>query len=298
MKILTAVKDYLVEIEIRKYSPRTIKVAKTKLNRFAMFCQEEMDITEIEDVTPPVIKRYTQFMMRKGYKGITINGTLKSIKVFVQYCFEEGYGGFDTRKGGFKMVKQEKPVINAFTRKDVKLMLDNCRGLDYFSIRDNALLTLFFETGVRCREALTIKPDDIKDDYILINGKNNKQRVVPITPLMRKAFIRYDRAKEAYFDGKRTENLYFLSKSGREISNVNILDIMHKRGKGIKDVRVSPHTCRHFFAQQQVKMGTDLYTISRLLGHESVAITQIYLNSLKDEDIIKMTKHNSVLMNM
>ena len=61
---------------------------------------------------------------------------------------------------------------------------------------------------------------------------------------------------------------------------------------------MSPHTCRHFYAQQQVKMGTDLYTISRLLGHENIQITQTYLNSLRDEDIINNTKQRSVLMSI
>ena len=61
---------------------------------------------------------------------------------------------------------------------------------------------------------------------------------------------------------------------------------------------MSPHTCRHFYAQQQVKMGTDLYTISRLLGHENIQITQTYLNSLRDEDIINNTKQRSVLLSI
>lgn len=69
-------------------------------------------------------------------------------------------------------------------------------------------------------------------------------------------------------------------------------------GEGIEDVRVSPHTCRHFFAQQHVKMGTDLYTISRLLGHENIQITQTYLKSLRDRDIVEIAKSRSVLMAM
>ena len=68
--------------------------------------------------------------------------------------------------------------------------------------------------------------------------------------------------------------------------------------RGIEDVRVSPHTCRHFFAQQHVKMGTDLYTISRLLGHENIQITQTYLKSLRDRDIVEIAKSRSVLMAM
>ena len=74
--------------------------------------------------------------------------------------------------------------------------------------------------------------------------------------------------------------------------------VLRKRGVGIEGVRVSPHTCRHFFAQQQVKMGTDLYTISRLLGHENIGITQTYLNSLRDQEVIEIAKQKSVLMNM
>lgn len=298
MKIKTAAKEYLVDIEIRKYAPSTIKTARAKLNSFAKVCEEEFEIKNIDDVTQTTIKLYTQYLMQRGLKGTTINGTLKVIKSFVQYCYEEEYGGFNTKRGGFKWVKQEKPVIKTFNRREVKLMLDNCRGNSYFQLRDAAILVLLFETGVRCLEAIQIKPQDIKDDYIVINGKNHKQRVVPITPLLKKAFMKYDRVREEYFAFKSTEPNYFLSRNGRALTNNGMLEMMQRRGKGIEGVRVSPHTCRHFFAQQQIKMGTDIYTISRLLGHENIAITQIYLNSLKDEEIVKITKGNSVLMSM
>lgn len=298
MKINTAIKDYLVEIEIRKYSERTIETAKSKLKMFNNYCVEELDTVDIEDVTPQIVKRYTQFMVRRGLKGTTINGTLKTLKSFIQYCFEEEYGGFNTKRGGFKYVKQEKPVIRAFTRRDIKLILDNCKGTDYLSTRDTAFLTLLFETGVRCSEARNIKYSDIKEDYILINGKGSKQRVVPITPILKKAMLRYERTADSYFLNKNIDDVYFLSRNGRKLNNSAVLHMMKRRGEGIKDIRVSPHTCRHFFAQQQIKMGTDIYTISRLLGHENISITQIYLNSLRDEDLIKIAKSNSVLMNM
>lgn len=298
MKIKTAVKEYLVDIEIRKYSPRTISVAKTKLRDFEIFCHKEFDIVDMDDVMPRLIKEYTIYMMRKDWKGTTINNYLKTLKSFIQYCYDEDFGGFDAKKGGFKWVKEEKTVITTFTKRDVKLLLDSCAGNNFYDIRDYAVLTVLFETGVRCFEMCGIKPEDIKEDYILIRGKNNKQRVVPITPLMKKAFMRYDRVKESFFEYKTTDKEYFLSRSGRALNNASVQMIMRERGKGIEGVRVSPHTCRHFFAQQQIKMGTDIYTISRLLGHENLSITQVYLNSLKDADIIKLSKGNSVLMSM
>ena len=298
MRIKEAVKDYLVEIEIRKYTERTIKTYRIKLGIFERYCLEEADIQEIEDVSVATVKQFTQYMMRRGLKGTYINGCLKTIKSFIQYCFDEGYGGFNTKRGGFKWVKEEKPVVRAFSNRDVKLMLDNCRGMDYMSLRDTAILTLLFETGIRCLELCTIKKSDIHDDFIIINGKNHKQRVVPITPVLRKALMRYDRVRESYFTFRDTEEYYFLSYRGKRLTNSGMEHMLKRRGKGIEGIRVSPHTCRHFFAQQQIKMGTDLYTISRLLGHENISITQIYLNSLQDKDIIKIAKQNSVLMNL
>lgn len=298
MKLKTAVKDYLIDIEIRKYTPRTISTYRVKLNIFERYCTEELNITDTDDLTINVVKQFTQYMMKRGLKGTYINGCLKTIKSFIQYCYEEDYGAFNTKRGGFKWVKEERPVITAFSKRDVKLMLDSCRGSDFLSLRDTAILTTLFETGIRCLELISIKKSDIHDDYIVINGKNHKQRVVPITPVLKKALLRYDRVKEEYFTFKNTEDYYFLSYTGRQLTNSGMEHMLKRRGKGIEGIRVSPHTCRHFFAQQQLKMGTDLYTLSRLLGHENISITQIYLNSLKDADVIKIAKQNSVLMNM
>ena len=297
MRLDLAVKDYLIDIEIRKYSPRTIQSYKLKLRQLTQFC-ESIDIDDTDDLSMGIVKQFTQSMMQKGNKGSYINGILKTVKSFIQYCFDEGYGGFNTRNKSFKWVKEEKAVVRAFSPKDVRLLLAACKGNDFLNIRDTAILTIFFETGIRCFELCSIKEDDIKDDFIIINGKNNKQRVAPITPVLRKALMRYDAVKEEYFAYKNKEPYYFLSFSGKQLNNGAVDYMIKKRGKGIEDIRVSPHTCRHFFAQQQIKMGTDLYTISRLLGHENISITQIYLNSLQDSDIVKLAKGNSVLMSM
>ena len=298
MKIKTAVKDYLVEIEIRKYTPRTIKTYRVKLGIFQRFCEEVAEINDMDEVTLATVKMFTKTMMEKGRKGTYINGCLKTIKSFIQYCYDEDYGGFNTKRGGFRWVKEEKPVVRAFSSRDVKLLLDNCKGADYLSIRDTAILTLLFETGIRCLETCMIAPKDIHEDFIVIKGKNHKQRVVPITPILKKALMRYERVRESYFAFRNIEPYYFLSNRGRQLTNSGMEHMIKRRGEGIKGIRVSPHTCRHFFAQQQLKMGVDLYTISRLLGHENIQITQIYLNSLKDEEVIKIAKQRSVLMEM
>lgn len=297
MKISIAKREYLTEIEVRKFTLKTIKSYRNNLNLFLRFCEEEAGISEVEELTLSVVRQFSLYMCGKGKKGSYINGLLKVAKAFIQYCYDEGYGGFNTRKN-FKWCKQDKAVIMAFKPSDVRRMLQSCKGYDFLQVRDTAVLTALFETGIRCWELCCIQKKDIHEDFIIINGKNHKQRVVPITPVLRKAMMKYDNCAADYFTLKNIDDYYFLSFHGRQLTNSAVEHIIKRHGEGIEGVRVSPHTCRHFFAQQQIKMGTDLYTISRLLGHENIQITQTYLNSLRDDDVIQIAKQRSVLMNM
>lgn len=297
MLIEAAAKEYLVEIEVRKFTKKTITSYRNNLNIFLRYCKEVECISEMDEISLAVVRKFSLFMSEKGKKGSYINSLLKVAKAFIQYCYDEGIGGFNTKKN-FKWCKQDKAVIMAFTPADVRTMLNSCKGNSYLQLRDAAVLTMFFETGIRCWELCCVRPCDIHSDFIIINGKNHKQRVVPITPVLRKAMMKYEMAKENYFALKNIDDYYFLSFHGRQLNNSAVEHIVKRHGDGISGIRVSPHTCRHFYAQQQVKMGTDLYTISRLLGHENIQITQTYLNSLRDDDIIRIAKQKSVLLNM
>ena len=296
MEIQQGIKEFLIEIEVRKYTPRTIRGYRNNLNLFLPFCTEH-EIAAIENVTLATVKQFTRAMTASKKKGTYINGILKGVKSFLQYCYEEGYGAFNT-KCCFPWCKEERAVITAFTPQQVKTMFQNCRGSDFKAIRDRTILTMLIDTGIRCLELCSIRPSDIHEDYIIIQGKNHKQRVVPITPILRKNMVKYEAVKESYFRYKNKDDTYFLSFHGRALTVSAVEVLMKKYGSGIEGIRVSPHTCRHFFAQQQIKMGTDLYTISRLLGHENIQITQTYLNSLRDRDVIEIAKNKSVLMSL
>ena len=299
MRLEEAIKDFLVECEIRRYTKKTLRGYRTNLNVFRRVCEEELGVADIESVTVTTVRQFTQVMTKCGRKSTYVNSLLKTAKSFIQYCFEEGYGGFNTKLKSFRWVKEDTPVIKAFKPKDVRLMLENCRGNDFMSVRDACILTTFFETGVRCWELCCIRPEDMKDEYILITaGKNHKERIVPITAPLKKAIMRYDRVRENYFAYRGIDEYYFLSFHGRQLTNSAVEHIFKRRGEGIKDARVSPHTARHFFAVQSLKSGMDLYQLSRQLGHSSLAITSVYLRTLQDEDMVKSGKNRSVLMNM
>lgn len=113
MKIKQALEEYLIEIEVRKFTPKTIRSYRNNLNLFVRFLTEEAHLYDTEDLTLAAVRKFTLYMTSKGKKGTYVNGLLRTVKVFVQYCYTEGYGGFNTRKV-FKWCKEEKTVITTF----------------------------------------------------------------------------------------------------------------------------------------------------------------------------------------
>ena len=87
MKLERALKEYLTEIEIRKYTPRTLRGYRINLNRFVRFLNEETDVRDAEDLSIAEVRQFTKYMVAAGYKGTYINTILTNIKSFTQYCY-------------------------------------------------------------------------------------------------------------------------------------------------------------------------------------------------------------------
>ena len=110
MRIDKAIRDFLIEIEIRKYTPKTIRSYRNNLSLFLRFCEEKAGIEYTEDISLPVIKQFVQTLSDSGRKGTYINSLLKTAKSFIQCCYEEGNGGFNTRKN-FEWCKEDKRSV-------------------------------------------------------------------------------------------------------------------------------------------------------------------------------------------
>ena len=133
-------------------------------------------------------------------------------------------------------------------------------------------------------------------------GKGRKERVIPISPYLKKVMIKYERIKECYLsDDILNYDNYFLSSRNKPLTTEAIQRIVKLAGQGAnvrKEIRCSPHTCRHYYAQAQLKNGLDVYSLSRLLGHESIVITKRYLEGIKDTEVLELGVKSSPLMNI
>ncbi len=239
-------------------------------------------------------------MRQKGRSVNYFNDLLKAYKVYFRYAYDEGYTNtLLTQK--IKNAKGDKVIIRTFTEQELKRLIDYFQGRDYLTIRNKVMLLLLIDTGIRLSELIGLTEEQIKHDYIIIKGKGAKERVVPKSPLLSKWLLKYLSVHKSYFQYRVVPNNIFLSKNAKLLSSSAIDKILKEAGKACdisKDVRISAHTFRHTYAQLQLKNGLDIYSLQRCLGHESISITQTYLNGMRDKEVLEQAQKTSPLMNL
>jgi integrase/recombinase XerD len=299
MLLNDVLKEFLFEIKIRNYTPKTQKGYKNNNALFHTWLKNEYSIIGLEEVTHLHIKQYITYLQKKGRKSTYINGILKNIRSFFEYCVGEEYITKNHCKQ-VKWVKERKVVISTFTDNEIKEMLNYYKGNDYLSIRNKCIVAMLVDTGIRNFELCTLKVSDLGETTIKILGKGNKERYVYISPMLKKLLIKYERAKDMYFKNHNLKyDNYFLSYRGKPLTTEGVERVIKLCGENItREIRISPHTLRHYFAQSQLQNGLDVYSLSRLLGHENISITKRYLQGLQDENIVDMSVKTSPLMNL
>lgn len=302
MLLQDLLQEFIFDCRLRKLSEKTLKSYTNNLTRFFSIIEKELDVTKLIELKPPVIKWYITFLATSGKKETYINSIIKNLRTFFRYCEQEEYI-IKNPMDRIKFQKEPIPLIDTFNDNEVVRMIKYFDGSNFLDVRNKLIMTLLFDTGMRNSEICGIKVFDVRDTYILVNGKGNKQRAVPITPFINKQLIKYNRVRECYIKDKfayQTEYL-LLSQKGRKLTVEALEYIVKECGTacGVREgIRISPHTCRHYYAQAQLKNGCDLYTLSKLLGHTNPNITKVYLRSMNDTDFLSLAIGTSPLMNL
>ena len=298
--LLAAIKDeFIFDCQCRKLSPKTINNYSKQLDYLLRFL-EEKTVKHIEDTEPRHIKEFLLAMSKSGRKPNYVNDLLKAFKVFFRYANTEGYTP-TILTDKIHNVKKPKVIIRTFSEQELKRMSTYYQGHDFLTIRNKVIMLMLIDTGIRLSELTGLTEAQIKPDYIIIKGKGDKERVVPKSPLLSKWLIKYLAVRKSYFAYRIIPDNIFLSKNDKTLTNTMIDHIVKEAGRACEvssDIRISAHTFRHTYAQFQLKSGVDLYTLSRLLGHESISITQTYLNGMRDREVLKQAENTSPLMNI
>lgn len=239
-------------------------------------------VSEMSDVTASIVTSYLSEIGTRAESPLTtssLSRTLSSIRGFHAFLVDESVLSVDVT-ADVRRPKLPKSLPKALTIDQVVALLGAVSGDDPVAIRDRAFLEFLYATGARVSEATALNVDDVTavEDSVRVRGKGSKQRIVPLGSYARSALDEYLVRVRPMFavNGRSTPALFLGPRGGRLSRQSAWLIITAAAEKAHLTAHVSPHTLRHSFATHLLAGGADVRVVQELLGHASVATTQIY----------------------
>jgi integrase/recombinase XerC len=271
----------------KKYSAHTITAYKNDLQSFKKFLEMEYAQENLREVHYSQIRNWIVNLVDIKVSNRTVNrkvSALKSFFTFLQKTKQIDYNPLSKHKS----LKIEKRLQVPFSFKEINTVIndiDKDANDDFESLRNRLIVELFYSTGIRRAELINIKQRDVSfsDKTIKILGKRNKERFVPLLGSVIQTLNRYLALKKEFEIG--LEELFITEKGNKIYETLVYRIINHYFGQVSSKEKRSPHILRHSFATHLLNEGADLNSVKDLLGHSSLASTQVYTqNSL---DVLK-----------
>jgi integrase/recombinase XerD len=278
---------FVERMQVEGFSPRTLGSYRSHLGFFLAYLDRETDVDAITAVTPEVLHGYQTWLY--GYtddegRGLAIAtqaARLSVVRAFFRWLVKTDVLLYDPAAS--LDLPKRKGILprSVLTRKEVERMLAAADTTTTLGLRDRAMLEVLYSTGIRNAElrALTVYDLDLDRGLVRINeGKNAKDRVVPLGEVACRWLHEYlDEARPKLLARDAGEQTVFLSKNGRPLLALGVIDRIRRLAKAAGIERpVTPHSMRHTFATHMLRGRADIRHIQAMLGHASVATTQIY----------------------
>lgn len=271
--------DYL-SLE-RKYAYHTVKAYVGDLNEFVEFCMDDYDESALNNVNYSQIRSWIVSMSEGGVENRTINRKISSLKNYYKFLLKiEEIEVSPLVK--HKALKVAKKVQIPFSKKEMDSVLEEMVFSDDFEgVRDRLIIEVFYATGIRKAELISLKLADVDIDKktLKVLGKRNKERIVPLTERIIKNIKSYLVVRETIVvEGEK--DALFLTKRGAKIYDSLVYRIINSYfSMASSKLKKSPHVLRHTFATHLLNEGADLNAVKELLGHTSLAATQVYTHN-------------------
>jgi integrase/recombinase XerC len=273
--------DYL-EIE-KKYSSNTIEAYRNDLNVFAGFLIDEFEVNNINNTSYSYIRSWIVDLVNKGISNRSINRKITSLNSYFKFLLKIDLIS-ENPLTNHKALKTQKKIQLPFSENEMVNVLDIDNYEDNFTgVRDRLIIDLFYTTGIRRIELIQLMISDlnINNKYIKVLGKRNKERIIPLIDSTIKILNKYLSYRDEL---KSDETFLFITSKGKPVYEKLIYRIINKYFDTISTkVKKSPHIIRHSFATHLLNNGADLNSVKDLLGHSSLAATQVYTNRSIDE---------------
>ena len=271
--------DYL-RLE-KNYSPHTITAYKKDLESFLAFASEGYGYENIKEVNYSIIRSWIISLVDGNSSNRTVNRKISSLKSYYKFLLKTTQIEVNPL-AGHKALKTSKKIQIPFSEVEIENVLESLKSEDNFKgVRDKLIVELFYSTGIRRAELVGLKLLDVSahQKTMKVLGKRNKERIIPLLPSVLKTIGRYLVLRNEQVPSK-DNGWFFLSNKGDKIYETLVYRIINTYfSEASEKVKKSPHILRHSFATHLLSEGADLNAVKELLGHSSLASTQVYTHN-------------------
>lgn len=265
----------------KKYSAHTVLAYRRDIQSFSDFCREVYDGQDIDGAEYQMIRNWIVELSASGVSNRSINRKIAALKAYYRFLMQQG-AVKTSPLARHRALKTPKKVALPFSPNEMAAVLDETPfEPGFLGVRDKLMIELLYASGIRRAElvGLTMPNVDLVSGQIKVLGKRSKERIIPLLPSTIALFKAYFGERESL--GTLVDGSYvFLSKNGHKIyENLVYRVIIRYLGKVSTKVKKSPHMLRHTFATHMLGNGADLNSVKELLGHSSLASTQVYTHN-------------------
>lgn len=283
MNLIDSFCDYLL-LE-KNYSKHTVNAYVKDLLFFQEFIKSNFEQDEIESANYSMIRSWIVSMVDNGISNSSVNRKISSLKSFFKFLLKIKKIEVNPLLK-HKSLKTAKKLQIPFSEKELNAVLNHIKYSDDFDgIRDKLIIDLFYTTGIRRSELINLKIQniDLSNNTLKVLGKRNKERILPIIPIVSIQIKKY-LSERAQIESIKDLDYFFLLLKGVKLNDSFVYRLINYYFSTVSEkVKKSPHILRHTFATHMLNNGADLNSVKELLGHSSLASTQVYThNSLSE----------------
>lgn len=271
------VQEFYLDQTARGNSSDTLVYYRYCLGHFMRFTGDDFDL---KDLTPRFLKQYVVHLANSEISSISVQSYVRGLRAFLKWLYDEKYIDVDLCLR-FKLPKASRKVIDVLSDDEIKQLLSCFDGSSWLQLRNRLIVLLMLDSGLRLSEVVNLRRSDIylNDNYLIVTGKGDRQRIVPFGKSTHAALVNYLLAV-----GSAGSHEFLFIKLSKvqccfdQITDATVKNMFRRLRCRSGIDRLYPHLLRHTFATRFLENGGNIYALQSILGHSSLEMVKKYLH--------------------